>query len=51
MVCVELGLWMAGMAFHTDSAKTAAIWLAAAVLLGECGPLVILVVAARREEM
>lgn len=49
--CVLAGIGMVGMAFHTAGLRLATVWLAAAIVVGEAGPLAILIIAVRREEM
>lgn len=51
MGCVIVALWMVGMGFHADRLSTGAIWIGGGALLGEIGPLVVLLIAVRREEM
>ncbi|MEO6067656.1 MAG: hypothetical protein ABJB33_02970 [Gemmatimonadota bacterium] len=51
MGCVALGSWLVGMGFHSTDLDIAPIWLGSGILLGEIGPLVILVIAVRREQL
>ena len=51
IACVAVGLWMIGMGFHADRLSTGSIWIGGGALLGEVGPLVVLLIAVRREEM
>lgn len=51
LACVLAGIGMVGIAFHTESLRIATVWLAAAAAIGEGGPLAVLIIAVRREEM
>jgi hypothetical protein len=51
VACSLAGSAIASVGFHVHTPNDGAIWIGLGLLLGEIGPMVILVVAVRREEM
>lgn len=51
MGCVVGGLGMVAMGLHADRLSIGSIWIGGGALLGEAGPLVVLLIAVRREAM
>lgn len=51
VACSLAGAAIASIGFHVQTPNDGAIWIGLGLLLGEIGPMVILVVAVRREEM
>lgn len=49
--CVLGGMALAALGLHAYDDLLRAIWFSTAILLGEVGPIVILVIALHREEM
>lgn len=51
IACSLAGSGIAAVGFHVNGPNAGAIWIGSGLLLGEIGPLVILFVAVKREEM
>jgi hypothetical protein len=51
MACVAAGFWMVGMGFHAHRLSIAGIWISGGLLVGDLGPLVVLLIAHQREQM
>lgn len=49
--CVVAGFWMVGMGLHAHRASIAGIWVSGGLLVGDLGPLVVLLIAHQREQM
>lgn len=50
MACVAVGFWMVGMGFQATRGSIGGIWIGAGTLLGNSGPLVVLLIVLHREE-
>jgi len=49
VACVFVGAVIAAGGFHAHGEKAAAVWIVSGVLFAEIGPLIILLVAVKRE--
>ena len=50
VACLLVGALVASVGFHVRSLTSGAVWIATGALIGEIGPMVILLIAVHREQ-